>query len=102
MVVLFRRPSVAFVRSVLALAARLKSNEILRDSLPPTKNPGNLFGLESSKIAKKATNKRACRASIVLLVDILDSTKMSVEQVNLLPDRGSRDLLLQLLLKKYT
>ena len=33
--------------------------------------------------------ERACGVSIILLVDILVSTKMSVEQVYLLPDRGS-------------
>ena len=35
--------------------------------------------------------ERACGVSIILLVDILVSTKMSVEQVYLLPDRGSSE-----------
>ena len=55
-----------------------------------SKNPPNLFGLESNKLAKKSDPIRACTATVLTLVDILVMTKMSYFNGNLLPDRGSK------------
>ena len=54
-----------------------------------SKNPRNLFGLESNELAQKSDPIRACTATVLTLVDILVSTKMSMEQGHLLLDRGS-------------
>ena len=54
-----------------------------------SKNPRNLFGLDSNELAQKSDPIRACTATVLTLVDILVMTKMSYFKGSLLPDRGS-------------
>ena len=71
----------------------LRSTRKQRDSsrlAATSKNPRNLFGLESNELAQKSDPIRACTATVLTLVDILVMTKMSYFKGDLLPDRGSR------------
>ena len=77
-------------KAVFGSAARLKSKEILRDSLTITKNPGNLFGLGSNKIAKSDQNSRLHSHHS----NASRRFETSEEQGHLLADRGSTILFL--------
>ena len=71
MVIESERPSAA-IELVRSTQKQRESSRLTATN----KNPRNLFGLESNELAKK---RRAGTATVITLVDIFETTKMSEE-----------------------